>query len=59
MASYHGTSAYLEEARPRIVRLQQSYFDDGPYFSAITSSTTTAQHIILQFEAVKKILEEL
>ncbi|MCI6885961.1 MAG: DUF262 domain-containing protein [Lachnospiraceae bacterium] len=49
----------LRSKRDEAVRLQYQYFQEGEYFNAITSSTTTRRNIRLQFEAVERILEEL
>lgn len=59
MAGYDGTIDLLERQHEKAVTLQEAYFDDGPYFYSITSSTATAKSMALQFEGVRKIMEEL
>ena len=49
----------LESKRKEAVKLQNQFFCEGEYYNAITYSTTTRRNILLQFEAVERILEEL
>ena len=49
----------LQSRRNDAIELQHKYFGGGEYYNAITSSTATKKNMELQFEGVRRILEEL
>ena len=49
----------LQSRRNDAIKLQHKYFGGGEYYNAITSSTATKKNMELQFEGVRRILEEL
>lgn len=49
----------LQTRQTEAIKLQHKYFGQGEYYNAITSSTATRKNMELQFEGVRKILEEL
>ncbi|MBE7726994.1 MAG: DUF262 domain-containing protein [Enterocloster citroniae] len=49
----------LQSRRNEAIELQHKYFGGGEYYNAITSSTATKKNMELQFEGVRRILEEL
>ena len=49
----------LQSRRNDAIELQHKYFGGGEYYNAITSSTATKKNMELQFEGVRRILEDL
>ena len=59
MANCTLDSQVLKNRQSDARELQYQYFGQGKYYNAITSSTATKKNMELQFEGVRKILEEL
>lgn len=59
MANYMVENEVLQSMQYKAMELQNKYFGEGKYYNAITSSTATKKNMELQFEGVRKILEEL
>ena len=59
LAGYDRDIDFFRQRQSKAIRLQQEYFDDGKYFNAITSSTATVRSMLMQFEGVRAIMEEL
>ena len=59
LANYMVENEVLQSMQYKAIELQNKYFGEGKYYNAITSSTATKKNMELQFEGVRKILEEL